>query len=358
MAKQGHLSKGRVKRPALQVGSFSGKRIRVKKEKAPTKFISNADKGGDVTVLSRWGAAGRDLRGARVVADSDSEDGGEAKRKQAHQLQLEKTRIDGLNRTERRQRERRQQNRDPVISSYYEGLQAEKRLSDEQKEVLRERRAAKQGGWMKYNYHATHPSWLASIHRRRELQKKLDQCNIHIFDDNRREDADATGGGGGPQTVAGLDEDEEEEVEEFEEVEEGSDDAGKPEPYYPSFAPVRKHYARIDPNAEDAAELKKEADFGGDWFQRVESNVHTEAPVAIAPIRSHCVHVGTLDTEHHESAVVDDNAMPSIELDEREVEEQQEGEEVEGAGEEPEMRDEVEAECTSRETSIEISSFA
>ncbi|KAJ9436187.1 hypothetical protein DIPPA_07565, partial [Diplonema papillatum] len=130
--KRGHLSKGRVKRPALQVGSFSGKRIRVKKEKAPTKFISNADKGGDVTVLSRWGAAGRDLRGARVVADSDSEDGGEAKRKQAHQLQLEKTRIDGLNRTERRQRERRQQNRDPVISSYYEGLQAEKRLSDEQ----------------------------------------------------------------------------------------------------------------------------------------------------------------------------------------------------------------------------------
>eukprot|EP01063_Lacrimia_lanifica_P036725 TRINITY_DN7368_c0_g4_i1.p1 TRINITY_DN7368_c0_g4~~TRINITY_DN7368_c0_g4_i1.p1 ORF type:complete len:267 (+),score=135.49 TRINITY_DN7368_c0_g4_i1:120-920(+) len=242
-----HLTKGRMKRPALQKGHFTknGRKMRVQKEKAPSRFISNADKGDDVYNKVRPKGAARGL----CHDEDDDADEAEAKREAVRQEQAAAAAAAAVhgNRKERRERvveEEWEARRAAAMKGwewYYTGLEAEKRLGSAEREALEDRRAGRQGGWMKYNYLKTHDSWAATKARRRRERDVLSEYGIDLLADARKADAFAESDG----------EDEEEEEEEYEEVEEdeeGEEAGGGPaEVAYPCALPVRENWVEVVP---------------------------------------------------------------------------------------------------------------
>eukprot|EP01064_Diplonema_japonicum_P029611 TRINITY_DN4839_c0_g3_i2.p2 TRINITY_DN4839_c0_g3~~TRINITY_DN4839_c0_g3_i2.p2 ORF type:complete len:112 (+),score=29.94 TRINITY_DN4839_c0_g3_i2:385-720(+) len=103
-------------------------------------------------------------------------------------------------------------------------------MTSEERESLVDQRRELQGGWMKYNYLTTHPSWQSSkTHRRRETML-LKAHGIKIFDDALTTQE--------PETMDTDGEEEEEEEEEKQENTESDDDDDEPI-LYPSFEPKR-----------------------------------------------------------------------------------------------------------------------
>eukprot|EP01060_Flectonema_neradi_P027313 TRINITY_DN36916_c0_g1_i1.p1 TRINITY_DN36916_c0_g1~~TRINITY_DN36916_c0_g1_i1.p1 ORF type:complete len:295 (+),score=72.41 TRINITY_DN36916_c0_g1_i1:41-925(+) len=221
MMKKG-ISKGRSKRAPLAKGS-QRKGRRVKKEKVPTKFIVNPDKGG---------GDGEIWRGAVALSDSDdTEPEVEKVQQQQHA---------GGNRATRRANLRYELEKKKYEEEYggiilkrrrlQKGQELENRMTSEERENLTEQRAHKQGGYMKYNYLQCHPSWLASKQIRRRQQTALEDHEIQVFDDCYPPQEDPIS-----QTQGETEEiEEEEEYEEYEEEDEELD------PLFPSLEPIRR----------------------------------------------------------------------------------------------------------------------
>ena len=227
MMKKG-ISKGRAKRAPLAKGSQSKGR-RVKKEKVPTKFIVNPERGG---------GDGEVWRGAVALSESDEEtdievvkkteqhqDGNRATRRKALRYELDKKKYEeefgGVILKRRR---------------LQKGREIEYRMTSEERENLKEQRAHQQGGFMKYNYLQCHPSWSASKQLRRKQQESLLDHEIQIFNDvipPKEEE---------PPPIEEHEEEQEEREEQEEQEEEDYEerDDANIEPLYPSLEPVRR----------------------------------------------------------------------------------------------------------------------
>eukprot|EP00754_Rhynchopus_humris_P001470 Rhum_TRINITY_DN10859_c0_g1::Rhum_TRINITY_DN10859_c0_g1_i1::g.40491::m.40491 len=261
MGKGGFLTKGRIKRKPLPKGHFSQrshKQTRIQKPKAPSRFISNADKADGPTAdgtdaparpaAAASAAAAAPVRGgARHVyadgseSDSDAERHARLVRREAErQRNAQRTLEEGNRKTRRLQLQRLKEREEmgiteEAVEAYKKGVEAEGKLSKEEWDLLCDAHAERQGGWMKYNYLTTHPSWNASKARRRTQEGLLSEYGIAIFDD-------AAGADGGGEAAPAQDAEEDTEMEgeeEGEEEVEEEEDEGEDDIVFPSFQPRR-----------------------------------------------------------------------------------------------------------------------